>query len=385
MSLIRADRLRGVKQAERLGFTFIELLVSIAVIGLLIGILAVAVGGARRSAEAAIDRQFVAGLAAGIASFENEMRFVPPLVKDNSEDKYSDGWDDGVFRSSGLRSSGRIQEDFVTDGSDPNSETPLLELDIDDRPANFGDLFAVNVFNFSTALSNSEANNGDREYLRGVGIDLLPGDFGSGDYRFSEYSLAYYLLGILPRQFDLGEVGMRQPSKSGRFSESARLIPPYFDIGNDADRLVRVNEKTGRYELTAPSGKAVRYYRWLHGDADPVAANVPNYFDDDFDDFKTYTIVSSINDLNVPLMAARGARLNSTRDGYDRMSAASRSASWAIVTTGPDGFFGDVGTEPISELLAQENQDPTLNDLEAREDMWSAFSEDNIVEVGGQQ
>lgn len=361
----------------RRAFTLIELLVSIAIIALLLGILSVALSDARSSARSAAENQLLQGLAAGIASFSNDHRFIPPMVKDNSRDKYKDGWDNNVFDKAALRAG----FDFGGRSGDPG---PLLERG-DER--NW-----VNVFSFSRAVSNSESNDGDREYLRGEGIGLMPDNdtYADGDYRFSEYSMPYYILGVLPEPVDYEDgPGIRGPSRSGSFSPGVAATGPYFDVGEDAQSLVAVDPENGRYELRTPNGVAIRYYRWMPGMPNP-SGNTPDYLENDADNYRTYDVIrgsdeGGADDLNIPWVVGLKAKpgFNSNYTEYTSVGTARyRDATWALVTAGDDGVFGDYGSETAESILERAGEDPTTNDKTKRARAALRAAEDNGIVIG---
>ncbi|MEM9065097.1 MAG: type II secretion system protein [Planctomycetota bacterium] len=296
-------------------FSIVELLLSIAVIVVLIGLLSVAVSGAFSAARSAADTQLVQNLASAASQFKSDHSFNIPLVKDNNRARYPSGFsaaNSSVFRET----------------------HPVYEFggNNDDR--------RVSVFSDSTA----ERNATDRDYLRGSDVLLGSALPAQGDYRFSEYSLAYYLAGALPASVDGQDgPGLKAPNRSGGFDrDSAMVYEPYFDLGDppdlvglqqpeDLDTDPPIDPLEGRYELRDRAGKAVRYYRWLPDD-----------------------VVSNINDLNVPLVVAgENAEISDiTPNTYAEIGDPRiRAAAWAIIAAGPDGVFGDPATEEIQDLI----------------------------------
>ena len=81
------------------------------------------------------------------------------------------------------------------------------------------------------------------------------------------------------------------------------------------------------------TGTPIRYYRWLNGSEYPAGSR--NYE------------VRELIDLKIPPMVARNYalpqfRFMKLRPGRDiAQGAALKGASWAIVSAGPNGLFGD--------------------------------------------
>ena len=149
------DRPRAEGRAARPGgFTITELLVTIIILFLLITMLVVAVNRARSIAATNAERQTVASLKIGVEQFQGEFGFLPPLVKDDPHPSKYAGWDAPI------------------DGEGP--------LDDDFNPVVF-----------------STGDQADLDFLRG-GASIGDGnDPTEKDYRFSEYSIPYYLMGVL--------------------------------------------------------------------------------------------------------------------------------------------------------------------------------------------
>lgn len=321
----------------RAGFSMVELLVAIAIIGVLAGLLLVVLSGARGAARGASDSQLLSNIKVGIGLFEDDHGFIPPLVKDNSREKYVGGWQDSLGRG-------------IFDGFPDN------------RPVDVAN-GRVNVFSFSPRASQE-----DVDYLRGDGIDLYPTNKSDGDYRFSEYSLAYYLVGALPGSVDnVDGPGLANPERNGGFDGDTKRVASYLDIGDPPD-LVGLRPGSDpeelRYELRDSSGNAVRFYRWL-----------PN------------ENARAGGDFNVPTMVARyePTDLNDAGDTVERISDPKiRAAGWAAVTAGPDGFFGDPGTEDIVEMALEAGIpfDEGSIDAETARELTVSLSEDNSVIVG---
>ncbi len=321
-------------------FTLIELLVVVLVIVILAGILIVAFAGVRRSAQEVATQQTVSGLATAVQAFKNDFGFAPPLVKDNNRDKYPGHPTGGPFaRPSPIDiAAGRV---------------------------------APEAFRFSTAADNAA----DRDYLRRLGVSGAAWRT-EPDHRFSEYSLAYYLVGALPASVDgVDGPGFNAVRRNGTFERSGQRYAPYYDVADRPDAVglyvspslnIQVSENQGRYELRDANGVAFRYYRWLPGD--PAAG--------------TETRIASSNDLRVPfVVAGRSFELRGADVSYTDPRV--RDAEWAIVAAGPSGTFGDLGTEGAARIIERSgvnadasNQDQVLGRAVP------AAQRDNVVEVG---
>lgn len=80
--------MHGPRQLETrprrpLGFTVVELMVTIAIIALLISLVSVAFAKARAAAEAASSRQFMQSIKMGLEAFKDEFGYYPPLLRDD--------------------------------------------------------------------------------------------------------------------------------------------------------------------------------------------------------------------------------------------------------------------------------------------------------------
>lgn len=327
-------------------FTLIELLVVVLVIVILAGILIVAFAGVRRSAQEVATQQTVSGLATAVQAFKNDFGFAPPLVKDNNADKYNP-----------------TNRPGVTPPPSPVFSGPPINLPGNTSPQ---------TFRFSTAADNAV----DRDYLRLSQVSNSADWRTTSDYRFSEYSLAYYLVGALPASVDgVDGPGFNAVRRNGTFERSGQRYAPYYDVADRPDAVglyvspslnIQVSENQGRYELRDANGVAFRYYRWLPGD--PAAG--------------TETRIASSNDLRVPfVVAGRSFELRGADVSYTDPRV--RDAEWAIVAAGPSGTFGDLGTEGAARIIERSgvnadasNQDQVLGRAVP------AAQRDNVVEVG---
>ncbi|MBL8876484.1 MAG: prepilin-type N-terminal cleavage/methylation domain-containing protein [Phycisphaerae bacterium] len=332
----------GQRAARSDGFTLIELLVSIAIIAILITLVAAGAAHFTKVARGVSERQTVVQMNQAVQAFKQEFGFLPPLVNH-------------------------------TDTVRPVEYTPATNPKVA-VPNSYGSAVAggVNSFNGNTVFLEGFSNAGDprsgnQNSTRIMSSDWAPGSAGATatgpDYRFSEYSLAYYLVGALPRGLDGVEgPGMFRPRADGSFeigssSASGRVndvagksYQPFVDptrrspkleidlrtfATRDADLTWRdpaTNQNVSlntRSRLLSPAGKAYRYYRWSPRQISKASIT---YYDPAGGNFNR--VEDGIDRLNVPSLL-----------GDPRTDADLRNAEYAIVSCGPDGFFGDMNLE----------------------------------------
>lgn len=286
-----AARIRTIGAPSRPGFTIVELGVSILVIAILIGLLLVGLNKMSRTAQSGAERANVIAMRIAVEQFKNDFGFAPPLVKDG----------------------------LTYPGGTPTAMPPV--------GTGFAKVYRTDV-------------PADVEFLQGKVS-------GMEDMRFSVYSLAYYLVGVLDADIDGKDgPGFREPMRDGSFRQAGgRLFDPLFDAAGDSDRLVEVDRDEGRFELRDRNGIVYRYYRWL-----PIEQ----------------AAASNVTDLRrVPSLLGDPAEMVVLRD-----------AEYAIVASGPNRVFGDLSTEAQSTLEGELGRGETLAELEA------LGREDNVMEVG---
>ncbi|MBU6414068.1 MAG: type II secretion system GspH family protein [Planctomycetes bacterium] len=327
--------------ASRSGFTIVELLMSIIVIGTLMALLIVGLRAATRFARTSAERQNVIALREAVTQFRQEFGFVPPLVRDQSID------------APPLRA--RIEEKLGTGSNASRS------------------FYSYAVYDFAETANGTEW----RKFFQREAPPAPPAGFGSMamyyDKRYSECSLPYYLIG--PVEVDLttnmtGAVvpidgvtgpGFLKPVRDGTFvvpvealsdRGSGRLgqkYEPFFRPNNSSIKLYQnpgpTKEDRADLSLRDRNDVPIRYYRWTKSD--------------------TRIDRAPINDwLRIPVLV-----------GDPEKSPNLRDATFAIIAAGPDGAFGD---EPIAELLQKLGVAPDTRETIAR----MKAMEDNIVEVG---
>lgn len=376
----------GGKQAARSdGFTLIELLVSIAIIAVLITLVAAGAAHFTSIARGVSERQTVVQMNQAVQAFKQEFGFLPPLVNH-------------------------------TDTVRPVEYTPANNPQVA-VPNAYGSAVAggVNSFNANTVFLEGFTNAGDPRTGNLNSTRMMSSDWAAGtsgalqtgaDYRFSEYSLAYYLVGSLPRGLDgVDGPGMFRPKSDGSFEfgsasvsgrvndVSGKSYPPFVDPTRRSPRLETdlltyatrdsnlswrdpaTNQNVSlntRSRLLSPAGKAYRYYRWSPRQVSKASIS---YYDPATNGFTR--IEDDIDRLNVPSLL-----------GDPRTEADLRNAEYAIVSCGPDGFFGDMNLEATSldALTAMANAvkvKPDFSNLDKGSfAVRKAARADNIVEVG---
>lgn len=75
---------RKLEVDQKRGFTLIEALVVIIVIGILATLIFSAIGAARRSAISTAERAMIRSISVSVSQFEQEFGFLPPLVDDST-------------------------------------------------------------------------------------------------------------------------------------------------------------------------------------------------------------------------------------------------------------------------------------------------------------
>lgn len=192
----------------RRAFTMVEVIVSVAVVFLLMGLLIAGLTLAGRGGRRAAEEHNVSALDMGVQQFRADFGTLPPMVKDAA---------------------------------------PVLGAN-------------ASVYSFSAAAANAL----ERDFLRGEGIDP---DAAPGDLRFSTRSLAYYLLGSLGETFDHVEgPGLIGAAADGSFRLSGKKMPePLVDVSSGGFTLVSEDASKGLIELQDRNGVGYRYYRWMRG------------------------------------------------------------------------------------------------------------------------
>ncbi len=369
-----ADNIGCPRCARRSGgFTLIEIIVSVLIISLLIGLLITGVRVAATTARDQALRATVRTLGLAVRQFESQFGYPPPLVHD------------GEMMSSPLP---------TEPGGATVPDAPVYDLGGGAglrRPAAFqgaeGDLF----------LRGYDPSSGVR-----YPFDTSTGLQGVADERYSKFSLPYYVIGVLGANVDgVDGPGFNEPRRTGGF-QLANGTPRYesfFDLGRasavtlegeyfdlleyrENDRSVGFIPNPGvsgqvasvvtrdDQALVDGNGRAFRYYRWEPGDPNAGRGQAE---------------IASVVDMNIPsvlLNPVLAAQAYQQATGGSPVTvdptegnAALRSARWAIVGAGANGVFGTEEIGELREILNIRDAD----ELEVRR----IAREDNLVEVGG--
>lgn len=325
------------RPAARRGFTLVEVLVAIIVIGVLTGLLITGLNAAGVFARTSADQQTLNSIGTATTQFETTFGFLPPLVYDGAEMGPGSATSRGAF-------------------------------------SNTGPVYTANGRRLVNVYKLGDANG--RAFLMG-------GSLSAGapyrDARYSKFSIPIYLMGSMPADVDGVEgPGMVTPARDGSWtgvgdaltsanrqfepfmegaSTSARLSPNYFDPLEQAELGGgNVSDRSNRDAMVDRNGKAFRYYRWLHEDS-----------------------VQRPSDLNIPaalinpqtLQASLGNPALDVTDG----SAELRGATWALLGAGGNGVFGTEDIATLRERLKVPSDMP--EGLVRQEAM-----KDNLVRVG---
>lgn len=348
---------RGEAGRGAAGFTIIELLVSIAVIAILIGLLIVVGRIAIQQARKASAQRTVQAMRQGVEQFRQDHGFLPPLIADEATAGMPN------FRGTPI---------YNPNAGEVNPIRPVFA-----------------TYRASLANDPQDPNKArERDYLRGwtTGNQRVNADDYNdpADRRFSNYSLGVYLAGLgevtygnaNPREVVDGVVGPGsvEPLDDGTWAipagttraRSGKKYGSRFQDGSggfkvvDAD-IARGQNTEGRVEIRDRNGVAIRYYRWLRGERGLVTENLrlPNGSYD-----------ASL--LNIPRIV-----------GDPGTNPELASADFAIVAAGADGFFGDMPVEATT-AQAREAMAAALGIAYggSQEQLVRKAREDNVVEVG---
>ncbi|CAG0987114.1 hypothetical protein PHYC_02084 [Phycisphaerales bacterium] len=342
------------------GFTLLEMLVSVLLIGIVMALVISGTLAVTRAAKGAAERAAINNIKAGLTQFQQEFGFPPPLVKEmagTSEPPV------GAIPPAAGNWTPPTPPIIVGSGSNPSRIAVYV-------PADAADLR-------TPTLAPTPTNP-----LR--------------DNRYSELSLAYYLAGALDVKLNNGAnapmidgiagPGMFRPNRDGTFDVPADIaagrtntIQSMNRAGTKYGSMINLGKAPKLFTEPAPTtpgivrvldskGVPIRYYRWLQGRPYPGEG------------FQ----VKAITDMNVPPIIARDTadanfRYFKATPARDlEQNSAARGATWAIVSAGPNGAFGD---EPVV-LLAARFGKSTFAGLDEEMRFRVLAEEDNIVEVG---
>ena len=359
------DRTQLANARESKGFTVIELIISIAVIAVLIGLIVIGVQAVKKRAGGLLDASSVDQVFTAVKQFKQEVGFLPPMVKE-----FAAGGppvDQMIVRQTALPWAAI----FVPEPADP--------------PRHPDARFRIAVY---TRGSNANFFKGnDPAYAGPVPTNFLQ------DNRFSQLTLGYYLAGQLEFGYNatytdvpvdgVSGPGMYKPEKGGFFDVPDSMLKPVADRKRQgktygpyveaAGKSVKVetdiaSDSSGRdVTVRDRNGVPIRYYYWLPSttgnDPDPdrnmllprMVCRLPD---------------DATHQLGDPIVPDQ---LN------PKTNTVLRNASWAIVAAGPDKVFGDEEINHIAQVLGKTPPGPNVDeDRKLR----LLAARDNIVRLG---
>lgn len=366
---------------SRRAFTLIELLVVFVITLVLLTLVLSGLNRATKAGRRASTQESVSSLAKAVDQFKQEFGFLPPLVHDGMP--ISAG--DSAYRPF----------DFLTGGSLDDGPTFL----VDNGPYEYQTLV---VWNEGVDAEFFRGRNNGGPYESGWDEDQA-----WNDRRYSKYALAFYLTGVLDKSVDgVRGPGMTRPIVDGSFlgvgypvgsvreqyeplmdteRRGARIVNGYVEpkevvehdnggsVG-DADSVRSMYEDYQREQLFSfvdSFGTAFRYYRWEPGRLVGLQR-----------------VINSELDLNIPPVLidpvqyerAQNDPMNLERADVTFIGENSelREARYAVVSAGPDGYFGTESIETIAEFLDAPVPSSSEDAALLRREVWA----DNLFEVG---
>ena len=203
------------------GFTLVELLFTIAIIFLIMGLLLGGIRHVMKFVKGTGDAAMVQAVKSGVTQFSQTFGFAPPLVKDGVT-----GFSEGTPPIGPLTTTGEIK--------------PVVYTVVRATELNF------------------------LRFADPAGTGSMSPNFGARDGRFSLYSIPYFVMGSLDVDGVPGP-GFRAAKRDGSFEKSGRTFNPFFDPKGNSNAVVDTLPGTGRIELRDAHGVAIRYYRWKQG------------------------------------------------------------------------------------------------------------------------
>lgn len=377
------------------GFTLIELLVVIALIAVLLTLVLSGLNRASKTARRVASQQSAAALAQAVDQFRQEFGFLPPLVHDGPT--ISD--DDDRYRPDPIPSSDPSFNPSEQDG-------PIVA--INGLSYRYNALVVWNEgldFNFFRRRTGTGV---DRIDLPTGGVWSLDGAWD--DRRYSKYALAYYLTGVLDKDTDgVRGPGMARPIIDGTFlgvgypvgsvrdkfdpfmdveRRGARITPDYVEPeeipehSGSADpvdlldyqsvlALYDEDQRGALFAFVDGFGNAFRYYRWEPGRFENGRLVVENELD-----LNIPPVL--IDPVEYAKVQNDPANLENPDVEFIGENSELRDARYAVVSAGPDGFFGTEHIETIANFLGEVVPSDPLEQARLRREVWA----DNAFEVG---
>lgn len=372
-----------IDNSKARGFTLIELLIVFVITLVLLTLTLSGLNRATKAGRRTATQESVSSLAKAVDQFKQEFGFLPPLVHDG--EPISAGDDD--FRPRGI------------DGTSHLEDGPLFL--VEDGPYEY---LTLTVWNAGL----------DAQFLRGRNMggpyELWNDEQSWNDRRYSKYALAYYLTGVLDKNVDgVRGPGMARPIVDGSFlgvgypvgsvrekyepfmdveRRGARVVNGYVepkelsehdpgtggpDLPNAAEvrMLYESYQEPLLYSFVDSFGTAFRYYRWEQGRR--VNGRI---------------VVESELDLNIPPVLIDPVEYEKVQHDpvnfenpdveFIGENSSLRNARYAIVSAGPDGYFGTESIEAIASFLRVDVPADTIEQAKLRRQVWA----DNLYEVG---
>ncbi|HYE61391.1 MAG TPA: hypothetical protein VD997_05290 [Phycisphaerales bacterium] len=329
-------RRRGITARSRGGFTMVEIMFSVLVVGILLGLLIVGARSATAYVRKTSDQAAVRNVAMAINEFKKQFGFYPPLVWE----KTTGGGGAEVIMTPTPR---KVR---VYSLSTP-AELAFLETlpPLDATNPFFDERFSIRslpIYLVGGLNLGIDAAHNDPAANNFVPIDGVPGP------GFCK-----------PRQDGSFEVPPESLMTGGtKTSKRSNSYEPILNLGGSSLKLFVDPTDTDRSRISIldRNGIAIRYYRWEP--ANSASATL-------------------LQNLSVPRIVGRETPgfLKTPRERDLSENSALKGARWAVVGAGPNKVFGD---EEIGTLRRELGASAGDTDEQVR----AEAEEDNIVEVG---
>lgn len=354
--------------AARGGFTLVELLVTLAVVALLVGLISIGVRAAHRTAGALVERQAALNLQQGIERFKQAFGFYPPLIRKSDEnDTRADHT--MVVEKVGLEYRINVyRTDRITGGVSVD-ERDLRARPTGLDPANpFKDDRRYSEYTFSVYLMGEGAGNASKRGGK-AGTDVTdPIDGANGAGANGGFGV--------PRTDGTFEPVANTKVGSDKANRTGSLQQPMIQMGGRALVLQVESDENGEISIRNKGGGHYRYYRWLNGKESPVGSG-------------TY-VIDDLADYRVPLLVGRragdiaGDIVPEDRDLDKNPALRVKNLSlyesgYAIVGAGANGMFGD---EDVTTLIQALGRNVDVSKPEEVLKLRLLAERDNVVLVG---